>query len=331
MTPAELVYALALVPALFVLELLYFKIADRFGITDRPNARSSHSVSTRRGGGVIFTLAAALWFCAHGFAFPWFFAGLLLIAGVSFLDDIFSVSNKIRLLCHFSAFGLMFHEWSLFTAFPWPVALVALIFCVGIINAYNFMDGINGITGAYSLAVLGALAWANVSVVPFADTCLLWTTIAAVGVFCFFNFRKKALCFAGDVGSVAIAFVILFFLGRLMIETCDVTWIALLLVYGADSVLTILHRLILRENIGQAHRKHLYQILSNELRVPHVVVSLGYFGTQAAISSAFILAYPTGTAARWGVLVVAGTALTAFYVAFMKKYFHLHLEALAKK
>lgn len=319
-------YEWILVPALFVAELIYFRIADRFGITDRPNARSSHAVATRRGGGVIFPFASALWFCAHDFAFPWFFAGLVLIATVSFLDDIFSVANKLRLLCHFAAFALMFHEQALFTAFPPAVALVALIFCVGITNAYNFMDGINGITGAYSLAVLGALAWANVAVAPFADASFLATILAAVGVFCVFNFRKKALCFAGDVGSVSIAFIILFLLGRLMIETRDVSWIVLLLVYGTDSVLTIVHRLMLRENIGTAHRKHLYQILSNELRVPHVVVSLGYFAVQAVISSAFVLAYPAGTLARWGILFGAGTLLSAFYVVFMKKYFHLHRQ-----
>ena len=317
-------YSLLLVPALFAMELIYFKIADRFNIVDKPNARSSHTTLTRRGGGIIFLLAAVWWSAAHGFAFPWFLGGLVLIAGISFVDDLCSVSNKIRLLCHFAAFAMMFHEWTLFTAFPWWISVVALIFCVGIINAYNFMDGINGITGGYSLAVLGALAWVNFRT-PFTENSLLWTMIAAVLVFCFFNFRKRALCFAGDVGSVAIAFVILFFLGKLMIETGDVTWIVLLLVYGVDSVLTIVHRLMLHENIGEAHRKHLYQILSNELRVPHTRVSLGYFSVQALISAGFILVAPAGTLARWAFLVVAGTLLSVFYIFFMKKYFHLHL------
>ncbi|MBR6798254.1 MAG: glycosyltransferase family 4 protein [Opitutales bacterium] len=318
-------YSLLLVPALFAMELIYFKIADRFNIVDKPNARSSHTTLTRRGGGIIFLLAAVWWSAAHGFAFPWFLGGLVLIAGISFVDDLVSVSNKIRLLCHFAAFAMMFHEWTLFSTFPWWISVVALIFCVGIINAYNFMDGINGITGGYSLAVLGALAWVNFQT-PFTENSLLWTMIAAVLVFCFFNFRKRALCFAGDVGSVAIAFVILFFLGKLMIETGDVTWIVLLLVYGVDSVLTIVHRLMLHENIGEAHRKHLYQILSNELRVPHTRVSLGYFSVQALISAGFILVAPAGTLARWAFLIVAGTLLSVFYALFMKKYFHLHLS-----
>lgn len=321
--PNELYLAL-LVPALFAMELIYFKIADRFNIVDKPNARSSHTTLTRRGGGIIFVLAAILWAATHGFAFPWFLGGIILIAGISFVDDLFSVSNKIRLLCHFSAFAMMFHEWALFTAFPWWISVVALIFCVGIINAYNFMDGINGITGAYSLSVLGALAWVNFQT-PFTENSLLWTMIASVLVFCFFNFRTRAKCFAGDVGSVAIAFAILFFLGKLMIETGDVTWIILLLVYGVDSVLTIVHRIMLRENIGEAHRKHLYQILSNELRVPHVLVSSGYFAVQAVISSGFILIAPAGAEARWIYCIVAGSLLSLFYIVFMKKYFHLHL------
>lgn len=318
-------YALVLIPALFALELIYFKIADKFNIVDKPNERSSHSTLTRRGGGIIFALATIFWGATHGFEFPWFLGGLVLIAGISFVDDLFSVSNKIRLLCHFTAFAMMFHEWALFSSYPWWVSVVALIFCVGIINAYNFMDGINGITGGYSLAVLGALAWVNTQT-PFTDSSLLWTSIAAVCVFCFFNFRKKAMCFAGDVGSVAIAFIILFFLGKLMLTTEDVTWIILLLVYGVDSVLTIVHRLMLHENIGQAHRKHLYQIMSNELRVPHVIVSLAYFLVQAIISAGFILVAPNGVWARWIFFIVAGTALSAFYVVFMKKYFHLHLK-----
>lgn len=134
------------------------------------------------------------------------------------------------------------------------------------------------------------------------------------------------MCFAGDVGSVAIAFIILFFLGKLMLTTGDVTWIILLLVYGVDSVLTIVHRLMLHENIGQAHRKHLYQIMSNELRVPHVIVSLAYFLVQAIISAGFILVAPNGVWARWIFFIVAGTTLSVFYVIFMKKYFHLHLK-----
>ena len=112
---------------------------------------------------------------------------------------------------------------------------------------------------------------------------VIYTVLCSVLVFCFFNFRKKAKCFAGDVGSVSIAFIILFLMGRLIIKTEDSSWIVLLCVYGVDSVLTIVHRLMLHENIGLPHRKHLYQIMANELKVPHVVVSSIYMVVQAVI------------------------------------------------
>jgi UDP-N-acetylmuramyl pentapeptide phosphotransferase/UDP-N-acetylglucosamine-1-phosphate transferase len=181
---------------------------------------------------------------------------------ISFVDDIRSISQGLRLVFHFTAMGLMFYQWELF-ALPWWTVVVALIVCTGIINAYNFMDGINGITGGYSLVVLGTLAFINHRVVSFVEPGLIYTMLCAVLVFNFFNFRKRAKCFAGDVGSVSIAFIILFLIGKLIIDTEDFSWIVLLAVYGVDSVLTIVHRLMLHENIGLPHRKHLYQIMAN--------------------------------------------------------------------
>jgi UDP-N-acetylmuramyl pentapeptide phosphotransferase/UDP-N-acetylglucosamine-1-phosphate transferase len=118
--------------------------------------------------------------------------------------------------------------------FRWIV--IALIVCTGIINAYNFMDGINGITGGYSLVILAALAYINKEVVTFVEADFIYTVICSVLVFCFFNFRKRAKCFAGDVGSVSIAFILLFLIGRLIIETEDFSWIVLLSVYGVEQV-----------------------------------------------------------------------------------------------
>ncbi|EXY95157.1 glycosyl transferase 4 family protein [Bacteroides fragilis str. 3998 T(B) 4] len=127
------------------------------------------------------------------------------------------------------------------------------------------------------------MAYINRIYVPFVEPDLIYTMLCAVLVFNFFNFRKQARCFAGDVGSVSIAFVILFLIGKLIIRTENFSWIILLAVYGVDSVLTIVHRLMLHENIGLPHRKHLYQIMANELRIPHVVVSLVYMTAQTII------------------------------------------------
>lgn len=182
------------------------------------------------------------------------------------------------------------------------------------------MDGINGITGGYSLIVLLALAFVNMQMVHFVEGDLIYTMLCAVLVFNFFNFRKRAKCFAGDVGSVSIAFVVLFLIGKLIIRTGDFSWIVLLAVYGVDSVLTIIHRLMLHENIGLPHRKHLYQLMANELKIPHVVVSLIYMMSQAVIIVGYLLIPGNGYCYLMGAIIV----LSVVYVLFMKKYFHLH-------
>lgn len=183
------------------------------------------------------------------------------------------------------------------------------------------MDGINGITGGYSLVVLGALAYVNEYWIPFMEAQLLWVMLIAVAVFCIFNFRRKAKCFAGDVGSVGIAFVILFVMGKLILKTNDPGYIILLAVYGVDSILTIIHRLMLHENIGLPHRKHLYQLMANELKIAHPIVSTFYMLLQVVIFAGYLAFY----AYRWWYFAVAILLLCTGYCLFMKKYFYLHL------
>ncbi|MBY2896494.1 MraY family glycosyltransferase [Bacteroides fragilis] len=312
-------YYLIILVLLFLAELFYFRIADKYNIIDKPNERSSHTRITLRGGGIIFYLGALVYFLTSQFEYPWFMLALTLVTVISFVDDIRSISQGLRLVFHFTAMGLMFYQWELFTL-PWWTVVVALIACTGIINAYNFMDGINGITGGYSLVVLGALAFINHWVVSFVESGLIYTMLCAVLVFNFFNFRKRAKCFAGDVGAVSIAFIILFLIGKLIIDTEDFSWIVLLAVYGADSVLTIVHRLMLHENIGLPHRKHLYQIMANELKIPHVAVSLTYMVVQGVVVAGYLVLR------EYGYVYLAGSILllSILYLLFMKKFFHLH-------
>ncbi|EKA81010.1 glycosyltransferase family 4 protein [Bacteroides fragilis] len=312
-------YYLIILVLLFLAELFYFRIADKYNIIDKPNERSSHTRITLRGGGIIFYLGALVYFLTSQFEYPWFMLALTLVTVISFVDDIRSISQGLRLVFHFTAMGLMFYQWELFTL-PWWTVVVALIACTGIINAYNFMDGINGITGGYSLVVLGALAFINHWVVSFVEPGLIYTMLCAVLVFNFFNFRKRAKCFAGDVGAVSIAFIILFLIGKLIIDTEDFSWIVLLAVYGADSVLTIVHRLMLHENIGLPHRKHLYQIMANELKIPHVAVSLTYMVVQGVVVAGYLVLR------EYGYVYLAGSILllSILYLLFMKKFFHLH-------
>ena len=314
-------YYIIILVLLFVAELFYFKIADKFNIIDKPNERSSHSRITLRGGGIIFYFGALAYFLSNHWEYPWFMLALTLITFISFVDDIRSTSQGLRLVFHFTAMALMFYQWGLFSLSWWWI-IIALIICTGIINAYNFMDGINGITGGYSLVILGALAYINSEITTFVEPALINTVLCAVLVFCFFNFRKKAKCFAGDVGSVSIAFILLFLIGKLIIKTEDFSWIILLSVYGVDSVLTIIHRLMLHENIGLPHRKHMYQLMANELKIPHVGVSLIYMGAQALVILGYFCFVRYGYWYLLGIIVL----LSGIYVLFMRRYFHLHIQ-----
>ena len=314
-------YYVIILVLLFLTELFYFRVADKFNIIDQPNERSSHSRITLRGGGIIFYFGALAYFLTNDWEYPWFILALSLITFISFVDDIRSTSQGLRLVFHFSAMALMFYQWGLFSL-SWCWIIIALIVCTGIINAYNFMDGINGITGGYSLIILGALAYINEEMVSFAEPALIYTVLCSVVVFCFFNFRRKAKCFAGDVGSVSIAFILLFLIGKLILKTEDFSWMILLVVYGVDSVLTIIHRLMLHENIGLPHRKHMYQLMANELKIPHVVVSLVYMAVQAIVIIGYIYCQ------NWVYLYLlcAILSLSSIYIWFMRKYFRLHLS-----
>ena len=332
---------------LLFLELVYFKVADRFNIIDKPNERSSHKTLTLRGGGVIFLLGAWLYAAFYGFQYPWFLAGLTLVAGVSFVDDIRSLPDSVRLVVQFAAAAMAFYQLDILHLDMWWMVILALVVYVGITNVYNFMDGINGITAGYSLAVLVPMMLVNngggsstslgmtgeefgMTEGLFVDPALIVVTILSVLVFCIFNFRPKgkAKCFAGDVGSIGIAFIILFILGNIIFKTGDITYLMLLVVYGIDACLTIVHRILLHENLGEAHRKHAYQLMANELKIGHVKVTALYMAMQLVISLVFIFVIPDTALAHWIYLIAVVVVLAAAYVLFMKKYYHLHEEYL---
>lgn len=318
------------------MELAYFKIADKFNIIDKPNERSSHTTIVLRGGGIIFLLGAWVWAITFGFQYPWFLLGLTLVAGVSFIDDIHSLPDSARLVVQFTAAALAFYQLGMLSG-KWfesngvllggLLILLALIVYVGATNVINFMDGINGITAGYALAVLVPL----VLVSDLADISLIAVSILSVLVFCIFNFRPKgkAKCFAGDVGSIGIAFIMLFLIGKVIIATGELTYLIFLLVYGVDGSLTICHRIMLHENLGEAHRKHAYQLMCNELKIGHVKVSLLYMAMQLVVSLGFIYVCPDNVLCHWMYLIGVFIVLAVAYVLFKKKYYHLHEEYLA--
>ena len=275
---------------LFAGLLLYFSIAKKYNIIDKPNERSSHTDNTIRGGGVVFFLAGLLYSTSHLPESLFFLSGLTLISIVSFWDDVSSLPNRVRITVHFLSVSLIFYGSELFSMLPWWLIIVAYIFSAGVLNAYNFMDGINGITGLCSLAVLISLRYVN-SLIEYTNAVFIDYAILACIVFLFFNYRKKAKCFAGDVGSMAISFWIISLLLQLMITTGSLVWILFLMVYGVDSVSTILHRLYLKQNIFKSHRLHFYQILSNERGISQLIVSAIYAFTQLLMCGIVVYTY----------------------------------------
>ncbi|MGG5208550.1 MraY family glycosyltransferase [Chryseobacterium sp. MIQD13] len=273
---------------LFISILIYFKIADKYNIIDKPNHRSAHTQITLRGGGIIFPIAFIV-FCLFNLNEAvqnyWSFGlGLLAICTISFIDDVRTLSNKIRLSIHFVSVVLLLYFTGAFTLMPfwvWPILFVVII---GTLNAYNFMDGINGMTGIYSLVVLGSLAHINKDIIQFTDENFILYPILACLVFLFFNFRKKAKCFAGDVGSMGIGFWVIGLITLLVMRTGEYKYILLLSIYGMEVVLTIVERILLKENIFEAHRRHLYQLFANEKKVSHLIISSVYAFCQLLIN-----------------------------------------------
>ena len=321
---------------LLAAELLYFRIADHFNIIDRPNERSSHSTIVLRGGGVIFALSMIVWavmMVARGHdVVPYlpFLCGLMIVCCVSFWDDVQSLPDSVRLVAQFIAMALMFWSMGIMHWSMWLFVMLALIGCVGATNVINFMDGINGITGGYAMAVLLPLYLVNRSA-HFIEESYLVVAMIGVLVFCIFNFRPKgkAKCFAGDVGSIGIAFIMLFALGKLIVMKVDLSYWIFMVVYGVDGILTIFHRILLHENLGEAHRKHAYQLMANELKIDHLKISLLYMAVQLAVSLSFIYLCPDTVLAHWIFLICTGLLLSLSYLLFMKKYYHLHEEYLA--
>ncbi len=293
-TPQYIIIALFL----YVILSLFLLVARRFNIIDQPDKRSSHSRPTIRGGGIIFTVSALIWFVLFGQQDPWAILGLMLISFVSFWDDIRNIPAGVRFVVHLVAVSLLFFDMGIFGYYWYWIAL-AYILTVGCINAVNFMDGINGITAFYGLVTLGAFSLLNNAerlLLPyFADGLphgwesfvpgrLVGVLFMGVLVFSLFNARKRAVTFAGDVGSISIAFILSWFMIALMVMSNNFYWILLFVVYGVDAGFTILVRIQRKENILQPHRLHLYQLLVNEKGWSHLLVAALYAAVQLVIN-----------------------------------------------
>ncbi len=284
-----------LLPSLLMMSVgVYLRVAPRWGIVDRPNDRSSHDFPTVRGGGIVFPLAGIIWF--FGFENQWVYllASLIIVSVVSFWDDVRQLPAGVRLLSHVLAIALIFYQVP-FVGWPAVLLAAAFIICVGTLSAFNFMDGINGITGLQAVVAFFIFWFINANLIAFTQSNLVLSFLVATLIFLFYNLRKKARCFAGDVGSISLALVQIFLLLQLIQQTGYLGWVLLFLVFGLDSVVTILARIQRREKLWTPHRTHVYQYLANELGYDHRWVSAAYAGAQLVISVAAVLAFKQGS------------------------------------
>ena len=291
-------------------------------LLDVPNARSSHSLPTPRGGGVAIVVAflaglCLAFFAGLGIAAELFYALLgagLGIALLGFLDDHGHIAARWRLLGHFLAAA-----WALYwlgglpplavfgglLQLSWIGHVLAAFYLVWLLNLYNFMDGIDGIASVEAICVClgGAILYALLETSLLADLPLLMLAAAVLG-FLLWNF-PPARIFMGDAGSGFLGIV----LGVLSLQAAWTNplllwaWLILLGVFIVDATLTLLRRLLRGEKVYEAHRSHAYQYASRRFG-RHLPVTMAV----AALNLVWLLPLAMLVAAGWldgllGVLV----------------------------
>lgn len=269
---------------LFIIELVFFRVAKHYNIIDKPNDRSLHSNITIRGGGIIYWIAYFIGFIKYQFAYYYFFIGFTMLVLISLLDDILTLHSRYRLWIQIIAISCLCYQLNLQNMFDWWILFPLGIVGIGILNAYNFMDGVNGITGVYSLVMLSTFYYINQYIITFLDAEFIVIIILSVLVFLFFNFRRQAICFGGDVGSIGIAYILLFLLTKLVLITNDIKYIFFFVIYGIDTIYTIIYRIKLKENIFEAHKLHFFQILVYKYNLTHLQVASIYAIIQMVLN-----------------------------------------------
>ncbi|TMM29142.1 glycosyltransferase family 4 protein [Polaribacter aestuariivivens] len=301
---------------LVFLSFVYLKLAIKFKIIDKPNERSSHSKITVRGGGIVFPIAIILFSLFNNFQYPFFILGVLLISIVSFLDDIYTLSSKIRFPFQLIAVILILYQIGIPLN---ALYLISLFFGVGIINMFNFMDGINGITGMYCIASLLGFYFINTNESIVNNSLIIYALISLL-IFGFFNFRKKALFFAGDIGSISIGLLI-FYLGMYFTYYLSSPLIiGLIIVYGADATNTLLYRkLFTKESVLDPHRHHIYQKLVDVKKMSHLQVSIIYASIQLLVNIVVYKTYNLDMQTQYFTLSILVTIFTLLYIYLFKK------------
>ena len=258
---------------------------------------------------------------------PYFFLGIIMMATICYIDDLIYVKHSIRFV--FQIFALILMVMSLGESFDiqLPVMITLVIFGIGVINAFNFMDGINGILGLNSIVILLSLSYINYfslneygEHITFVDNYLIYTCLIGLFAFMFFNFRKKAIGFAGDVGSIIISMIIFYLICKLLLVSGNFTYLLLFSVFGIDTGLTVIYKLLLKENIFVPHRDFLFKKLVHVAKFKHLKVAIGYAILQLLINIFVIFQpYRFKLSSQLSVLFIVIVALISIYIIIRSK------------
>ena len=279
---------LSLTLFLSVVIIFYIRLAKLLNLLDFPNERSSHDTKTITGAGIIIPISITIWYFFNSL-YQYFFVGLFILTICSIIDDLVNLKVFIRLFIQilsvlFLLININFYNYHII------VLVLFFVITVGWLNCFNFMDGINGIMGAYSLIILSTFYYLNLQNSFINNSILIFTIIPTI-LFMIFNFRTTAVVFSGNSGTMSMAYILSLVMMKLIFFNSDWTYLIFFSLYGIDASLTIFERLNLRENIFNPHRRHLYQVLVDNFPFNHLQISILYSITQLIINVIYLSNY----------------------------------------
>ncbi len=299
---------------------MVYRFSHHVGLVDVPSARSSHSVSTPKGGG-IGILVSFVSICVWLEMDLLFWGPAVFVALLSFLGDRSHLNPGIRLMVHFLAATVVvqgLHLWQYYEelillvtywerTISLSIGLFLLIFIAGTANFYNFMDGIDGIAAITGVIGFSLLALFGVIEGKEQDLVIICCIVSSACMgFLPFNL-PKARVFMGDIGSVLLGFIFAVIVVKFAeTQTEFIVLSCFLFPFYADELVTMVERIRLRHSLIKPHRRHLYQVLANEAGVAHWKVSLGYGLLQVVVGACVWQASRLGLASVLFMLVLFG-------------------------
>ncbi|MDA8896055.1 hypothetical protein N9J24_01580 [Bacteroidia bacterium] len=306
--------------------IVFMRLANFWGLVAHPNSRSSHGTPTVTGMGVLVPIAVLVYYLWQPQALSWgFVLGFTIVSVISFIDDVYFLKHSLRLIFQCIGLGLMILHLPFQSSGIEIMAIgtAALILGIGVINAYNFMDGVNGMLTLHSILVLLSFLFLNENLIDFennsrafTDSDFIINLIIPLTIFAIFNVRVHAKAFIGDVGAISIAFVILYLMFSLLLQSGNYAYLLLFSIFGADAGLTVCYKLILGENIFVPHRDFVFKKLVHIKKLSHLRVSLYYLSAQAVINLVIIFIVPQHPklSSQLSILFIGTVVLIAAYI-----------------